>query len=80
MARPKLYEEKRVATAIRLPVSLRSELQEAASERDVSVNLLVTRAISEYLGRLPPSESQLKPETFAQDAGRRVADESGEAG
>jgi hypothetical protein len=54
MARPKLYSEPRVATAIRLPASVRDELQEAASERDVSVNLLVTRAVCEYLRRLPP--------------------------
>jgi hypothetical protein len=56
MARPRLYEERRVATAIRLPVSLRGQLLEAATERDVSVNLLVTRAISEYLRHLRPLE------------------------
>lgn len=55
MARPKLYAEQRVATAVRLPVTLRSELQAAAEERDVSVNLLVNRAIREYLARLPPA-------------------------
>lgn len=53
MGRPRIYEEPRVATAIRLPTSLRDELQAAAAERDVSVNLLVTRAVRDYLGRLP---------------------------
>ncbi len=52
MGRPRIYDEPRVATAIRLPVSLRDELLTAASERDVSVNLLVTRAVSDYLRRL----------------------------
>ncbi|MDP9386666.1 MAG: hypothetical protein M3Q48_01750 [Actinomycetota bacterium] len=54
MGRPRTYDEPRVATAIRLPVSLREELQAAATERDVSVNLLVTRAVLDYLERLPP--------------------------
>ena len=54
MGRPKVYDEPRVATAIRLPASLREDLQVAALERDVSVNFLVTRAVSEYLRRLPP--------------------------
>lgn len=53
MSRPRVYDEPRIATAIRLPVSLRDELQAAATERDVSVNFLVTRAVSEYLRRLP---------------------------
>lgn len=48
-----MYEEPRVATAIRLPRSLRDELQKAAAERDVSVNFLVTRAVHDYLERLP---------------------------
>ena len=53
MGRPRIYEEPRVATAIRLPTSLRDELQAVAAERDVSVNLLVTRAVLDYLERLP---------------------------
>lgn len=54
MVRPRIYDEPRVATAVRLPVSLRDDLRVAARERAVSVNLLVTRAISDYLRRLPP--------------------------
>jgi predicted transcriptional regulator len=53
MGRPKVYDEPRIATAIRLPRSLRDQLQEAARERDVSVNLLVTRAVLDFLNRLP---------------------------
>jgi hypothetical protein len=53
MGRPRIYDEPRVATAIRLPASLRDELQAAATERDVSVNFLVTRAVLDYLRRLP---------------------------
>ena len=54
MRRPRIYDEPRVATAIRLPASLRDELLAVAASRDVSVNLLVTRAISDYLQRNPP--------------------------
>lgn len=62
MGRPKIYEEPRVATAIRLPTSLREELQAAAVEREVSVNFLVTRAVSDYLGQLPSvSDDQSRP-------------------
>ena len=53
MGRPRIHEEPRVATAIRLPTSLRDELRTVAAERDVSVNLLVTRAVVDYLRRLP---------------------------
>lgn len=53
MGRPRIYEEPRVATAIRLPTSLRNKLRATAAERDVSVNLLVTRAVLDYLERLP---------------------------
>ena len=54
MARPKVYDEERVSTAIRLPVTLHGRLQRAAAERDVSVNYLVTRAVRDLLERLPP--------------------------
>jgi hypothetical protein len=54
MGRPRIYDEQRVATAIRLPASLRDDLHDAATARDVSVNFLVTRAVSHYLRRLPP--------------------------
>jgi predicted transcriptional regulator len=59
MSRPKVYDEPRVATAIRLPTSLHEELQSAASARDVSVNFLVTRAVSTFLAQLPPADASL---------------------
>jgi len=59
MGRPRVCEEERVPTAVRLPRSVRDALREAAAARDVSVNLLVTRAVTEYLGRLPDVDAQL---------------------
>ena len=54
MARPRIVDEPRVPTAVRLPTSLHDRLCGAARERDVSVNLLVTKAIEAYLDQLPP--------------------------
>ncbi len=59
MGRPRICDEPRVATAVRLPESLHQRLQDAATERDVSVNLLVTRAVEEYLERLPSAAQAL---------------------
>ena len=53
MARPKIYEERRVATAVRLPASVHVELQRLARARDVSVNYLITRAVEELLANDP---------------------------
>lgn len=49
MPRPRIYDEPRISTAIRLPASLRDELVTVAVDRDVSVNYLVNRAIDEFL-------------------------------
>lgn len=46
----------RVSTAIRLPKDLHAELQRQASEREVSVNYLVTRAVDHYLRALGPAD------------------------
>jgi predicted HicB family RNase H-like nuclease len=54
MGRPKVYEEPRVATAVRLPADLHERLRAEATRRQVSANLLVEKAISVYLDRLPP--------------------------
>ena len=67
MGRPKVYDEPRVATAIRLPASLHEELQCAATNRDVSVNFLVTRAVAEFLAQLPPPNAGLRPEVRHRD-------------
>ena len=53
MARPKIYEERRVATAVRLPASVHAELQRLARARDVSVNYVITRAVEELLANSP---------------------------
>jgi predicted HicB family RNase H-like nuclease len=54
VARPRISDEPRVTTAVRLPESLHDRLRDCALERDVSVNLLVTRAVEAYLDHLPP--------------------------
>lgn len=61
--------ETRVATAVRLPASIHRRLQETASDRDVSVNLLVTRAVSEFLDRIGPAETALRPGSKAAASG-----------
>lgn len=73
MARPKIYDEPRVTTAIRLPASLRERLHEAAKARDVSMTLLVVNAISDYLRYLPPldvNRSKTEPEPGKHPAHR----------
>lgn len=56
MPRPKVYEEPRVATAVRLPTSLHEELKQVAASRDVSVNFLVIRAVSDFVARVSNSD------------------------
>lgn len=56
MARPKVHKEDRVTTAVRLPESLHEKLTEAASERDLSANYLVVRALEDYLEKLIPAD------------------------
>lgn len=62
MGRPRISDERRVTTAVRLPESIHRRLQVAADERDVSANLLVTKAVDEYLDRLPSLDEVLMPE------------------
>jgi predicted HicB family RNase H-like nuclease len=52
--RSRTSAEPRVTTAVRLPASLHDRLHREAVQRDVSANLLVTRAIEAYLDHLPP--------------------------
>ncbi|MEZ5381384.1 MAG: hypothetical protein R2754_06245 [Microthrixaceae bacterium] len=59
MGRPRQFDETRVPTAVRLPASLHRHLHQVAEERDVSANLLVTRALEAYLDALPPVEEAL---------------------
>jgi predicted transcriptional regulator len=60
MPRPRVYEEPRIATAVRLPESIHRRLHQAAMERDVSANLLVIRAVRSYLDALPSAEATLE--------------------
>ena len=47
---------KRTATAIRFPNDLHDQLVEAAAERDLSVNYLVTQAVKDFLPKLIPAD------------------------
>ena len=60
MARPRIYKENRVVTPVRLTVSVRHDLQRLARARRVSVNLLITQAVEEFLTRSrgPVSETE----------------------
>jgi predicted HicB family RNase H-like nuclease len=51
VARPRVYDEERVTTAVRLSPSLRARLHETARAEGVSVNQLVVRILADYLGR-----------------------------
>lgn len=63
MARPKIYQERRITTAVRLPESLHQRLQEAAQSRDVSVNYLLIKAADHYLrSELVPLEAAASSE------------------
>jgi len=42
-----------------MPEALHRRLHVAAGDRDVSVNLLVTKAVNEYLDRLPSADKVL---------------------
>ena len=72
MARPKIYEEDRVATAIRLPVTVHAELRRLARARDVSVNYLVNRAVDELLTGSPGPDEETglssRPDTTGRSA------------
>ena len=59
MARPRTYEEPRLATAIRLPASLDLRLRSEAQARQVSANLLVEQAVTDFLDHLPSVRSTL---------------------
>ena len=72
MARPRIYEEHRVATAIRLPASGHAELRRLARARDVSVNYVITRAVEELLasssGREDDSALSVRPTSGGRGA------------
>jgi len=61
MGRPRLYQEPRVTTAVRLSAAMREQLQEAAREEGVSVNQLVVRTLTDYLRRVRADHSGATP-------------------
>lgn len=67
MARPRMYSEPRIPTAVRLPEPVHQRLRDVARERTVSVNLLITRAVEDYLERLPPLEESLGGQASGAD-------------
>ena len=46
----------RTSTCIRLPAQLHERLREAADDRDLSMNTLVTKAVEDFLARLIPAD------------------------
>lgn len=54
MARPRVQPKDRLTTAIRFPPDTHVRLVQAASERDLSINFLVNRAVDEFLAKLIP--------------------------
>lgn len=57
--RPREYDD-RVAKAVRIAPDLDARLKKAAAERGVSVNVLMTAALEDYLDRLLPLDQLLK--------------------
>ncbi|MCU1426777.1 MAG: hypothetical protein JWL83_777 [Actinomycetia bacterium] len=60
MGRPRVHQEERVTTAVRVPKTLHDRVRAAADERQVGVNLLVVRALEEYLDRLVPVDELVR--------------------
>ncbi len=48
--------DKRTSTAVRFPPELHQRLKAAADERDLSINYLVVRAVTDFLDRLIPAD------------------------
>jgi predicted HicB family RNase H-like nuclease len=60
VGRPRVHQEERVTTAVRVPKTLHDRVRAAADERHVGVNLLVVRALEEYLDRLVPVDELIR--------------------
>lgn len=60
MGRPRLYDDERTVTAIRLPNSLKKRLTEEAGARMVSLNYIVIRALERYLDEMPPADGAVR--------------------
>jgi hypothetical protein len=55
-----VHTEDRVTTAVRVPKTLHDRARAAAQERQVGVNLLVVRALEDYLDRLVPVDEVVR--------------------
>ncbi|MGZ8752786.1 MAG: toxin-antitoxin system HicB family antitoxin [Acidimicrobiia bacterium] len=62
MARPRIHDEERIATAVRLPRSLHEQLRAAADERQVAANLLIVKALETFLAQLTPVDQLTAPQ------------------
>ncbi len=60
MARPREFEQDRVAKAMRIDRDLDERMKEVARERGVSVNVLVNMALRDFLDRLLPLDEVFK--------------------
>ena len=54
MGRPRVHDEDRVTTAVRVPRALHDRVRAAADERQVAYNLIVVKALEDYIERLVP--------------------------
>lgn len=59
MSRPRQYGD-RTSLSVRLDTDLYQRLQKEADSRMVSTNLLVSRAIAEFLDRLVPVDEAIQ--------------------
>jgi predicted HicB family RNase H-like nuclease len=58
MARPREHGH-RITTAVRFPPDLHERLKNAAAERDVAMNVIVNKAVADYLDRLIPIDEMV---------------------
>ncbi len=70
MGRPRVHQEERVTTAVRVPKTLHDRVRAVADERQVGMNLLVVRALEEYLDRLVPVEEVVRTRAPSPGEGR----------
>jgi predicted HicB family RNase H-like nuclease len=55
-----VHTEDRVTTAVRVPKTLHERVRAAADERQVGFNLIVVRALEDYLERLVPVDEVVR--------------------
>jgi len=60
VGRPREFSEDRVTKALRIDRALDERLKQVARERGVSVNVVATMALEDYLNRLLPLSELMK--------------------